>query len=145
MIFNFSTQITFWFRRWKIIWWQERMYAMWKFELRKYDISEKREHLLNKMSKYQNIKIANNSKIKWRDELACYLLVQIMDLSTFPLYYQFEVFCKWSFKFLIGNFAVELLRNFFLIENPNFQNNLVHTCICQKTDKIDAKMKALQE
>ena len=124
MIFNFSTQITFWFRRWKIIWWQERMYATWKFELRKYYISEKREHFLNKMSKYQNIKIANNSKIKWRDELACYLLVQIMDLSTFLLYYQFDLFCKSSFKFLIGNFTVELLRNFFPDSEPQFSKQL---------------------
>ena len=90
------------------------MYGTWKFELRKYYISEKREHLLSKMSKYQNIKIANNSKIKWRDELVCYLLVQkLMNVSTFLLYYQFEGFCKSSFNFLIGNFTVKLMRNFF--------------------------------
>ena len=40
------------------------MYATWKFELRKYYICEKREQLLNKMSKYQTIKIANNSSMK---------------------------------------------------------------------------------
>ena len=41
-----------------------RMCATWKFELKKH-FREKRGQLLKKMSKYQNIKIANNSNIKW--------------------------------------------------------------------------------
>ena len=40
------------------------MYATWKFELKKH-LCEKRGQSLRKMSKYQNIKIANNSSIKW--------------------------------------------------------------------------------
>ena len=41
-----------------------RMCATWKFELKKH-FCEKRGQLLKKMSKYQNIKLANNSSIKW--------------------------------------------------------------------------------
>ena len=44
------------------------MCATWKFELKKH-LCEKRGQLLKKISKYQNIKIdikiANNSSIKW--------------------------------------------------------------------------------
>ena len=40
------------------------MRPTWKFELKKY-LCEKRGQLLKKMSKHQNIKIANNSSIKW--------------------------------------------------------------------------------
>ena len=32
---------------------------------------------------------------------------------------------------------------FFSFENPNFQNNLVHTDICEEIDEIDAKTKPL--
>ena len=35
-----------------------------------------------------------------------------MDVSTFFLYYQFEIFCRSWFKFLIGNFTVVLIRDF---------------------------------
>ena len=40
------------------------MCAIWKFELKKHRC-EKPGQLLKKMSKYQNIKIVNNSSIKW--------------------------------------------------------------------------------
>ena len=40
------------------------MFATWKFELKKH-LCAKQGQLLKKMSKYQNIKIANNKSIKW--------------------------------------------------------------------------------
>ena len=40
------------------------MCATWKFELKR-QIYKKRGQLLKKMSKYQNIKIATSSNIKW--------------------------------------------------------------------------------
>ena len=40
------------------------MCATWKFELKK-RLCEKLGQLSNKMLKYQNIKIDNNSSIKW--------------------------------------------------------------------------------
>ena len=36
-----------------------------------------------------------------------------IDIWTFVLYYQFEIFCRSLFKFLIGSFTVVLIRNFF--------------------------------
>ena len=70
------------------------MCATWKFELKKH-LCEKREQLLKKMSKYQNIKIANNISIKWgsRTCVVTYWFEKIMDVSAFVLYFQFEVFC----------------------------------------------------
>ena len=67
-----------------------------------------------KMSKYQYIKIANNSSIKWGSWtcVVTYWFEKIMDVSTFVLYFQFEIFCRSWFKFLIGNFIVVLIRNF---------------------------------
>ena len=53
-------------------WWKENMCATWKFELKKH-LCERRGQLLKKMSKYQNIKIANNSSIKWEVEIALLL------------------------------------------------------------------------
>ena len=90
------------------------MCATWKSEFRKY-LCEKRGQLLKKMSKYQNIKIANNSSIKWGSWtcVVTYWFEKIMDVSTFVLYFQFEIFCRSWFKFLIGNFTVVLIRNFF--------------------------------
>ena len=61
LVFNkdFFTEITFWPRHMKEIWWKERMCPTWKFKLRKYYLCEKREQLLKKcrnikISKYQN-------------------------------------------------------------------------------------------
>ena len=92
------------------------MCATWKFELSKHYLCEKHEQLLKKMTKYQNIKIANNSSIKWGrwTFVVSYWFEKIMDVSAFVLYYQFEIFCRSWFKFLIGNFIVALIRNFFL-------------------------------
>ena len=71
------------------------MCATWKFELKKH-LCEKREQLLKKMSKYQNIKIANNISIKWgsRTCVVTYWFEKIMDVSAFVLYFQCEIFCR---------------------------------------------------
>ena len=71
------------------------MCATWKFELKKY-ICETRGQLLKKMSKYQNIKIANNSSIKWEVEIALLLTgsKKLWMYQLFFLYFQFEIFCK---------------------------------------------------
>ena len=68
-----------------------------------------------KISKYQIIKIANNSKIKWGSWtcVVTYWFEKIMDVSAFVLYFQFEIFCGSWFKFLIGKFTVVLIRIFF--------------------------------
>ena len=64
--------------------------------------------------------------------LRCYLLVRKNhECIFFVLYYQVEIFCRLRFKFLIENFTVALIKNFLLIENLNFQNNLFHKDICQ--------------
>ena len=62
----------------------------------------------------ENVKIANNN-IKWGSWtcVVTYWFEKIMDVSTFVLYFQFEIFCRSWFKFLIGNFTVVLIRNFF--------------------------------
>ena len=65
-----------------------------------------------KISKYQNLKIGNN----W--------FVRTMDVSGFVLYFQFEIFCRSWFKFLIGNFIVVLIRNFFPDWEPEFLKQL---------------------
>ena len=53
------------------------------------NISEKQGQLLKKMSKYQNIKVANNSSIKWGSWtcVVTYWVKKIMDVSTFVLYF----------------------------------------------------------
>ena len=68
-----------------------------------------------KISKYQDVKIANNSSIKWGSWtcVVTYWLEKIMDVSTLVLYFQFEIFCRSWFKFLIGNFTVVMTKNFF--------------------------------
>ena len=81
------------------------------------NICEKRGQLLKKMSKYQNIKLANNSSIKW-ESWNCWLLCGSKKshgciVSTFVLYFQFEIFCRSWFKFLIGNFTVVMTKIFF--------------------------------
>ena len=103
------------------IWWKERMCATWKFELKKH-LCEKRGQLLKKVSKYQNIKIANNSSIKWGSWtcVVTYWFEKIMDVSTFVLYFQFEIYWGSWFKFLIRNFTVVLIRNFFRDWEPEF-------------------------
>ena len=84
-----------------------------------------------KISKYQDIKIANNSSIKWGSWtcVVTYWFEKIMDVSTFVLYFQFEIFCRLWFKFLIGNFTVVLIRIFFPDWEPEFLKRLVHTDI----------------
>ena len=101
------------------------MCATWKFELKK-RLCEKLGQLSNKMLKYQNIKIDNNSSIKW-GSWACVLAYEfkkIMDVSTFVLYFQFEIFCRSWLKFLIGNFTVVLIRIFFPDWEPEFLKQL---------------------
>ena len=116
MIFNkdFLNRLTFWLWHRKKYWWKERMCATWKFELKKH-LCKKRGQLLKKMSKYQNIKIANNNSIKWGSWICVvtYWFENIMDVSAFILYFQFEIFCGSWFKFLIGKFTVVLIRIFF--------------------------------
>ena len=75
-----------------------------------------------KISKYQNIKIANNSSIKWGSWtcVVTYWFEKIMDV----LYFQFETFCRSWFKSLIGNFTVVLIRNFFPDWEPEFLKQL---------------------
>ena len=65
--------------------------------------------------KISNIKIANNSSIKWGSWtcVVTYWLEKIMDVSTLVLYFQFEIFCRSWFKFLIGNFTVVMTKIFF--------------------------------
>ena len=75
-----------------------------------------------KISKYQNIKIANNSSIKcgsWTC-VVTYWFEKIMAV----LYFQFETFCRSWFKFLIGNFTVVVIRNFFSDWEPEFLKQL---------------------
>ena len=51
------------------------MCATWKFELSKHYLCKKRELLLKKMSKYQNIKIVNKTAaLNREDELALLLI-----------------------------------------------------------------------
>ena len=109
----------------KKTWWKGRMCATWKFELKKH-LCEKRGQLLKKISKYQNIKIANNSSMKWGSWICfvTYWLEKIMDVSTFVLYFQFETFCRSWFKFPIGNFTVVLIKNFFPDWEPEFLKQL---------------------
>ena len=111
MIFNkdFVNEITFWLRYRKKIWWKERMCATWKFELKK-DLCE-----IKKMWKYPNIKITNSRSIKWGSwtYFVTYWFEKIMDVSIFILYFQFWIFCRSWFKFLIGNFTTVRIRNFF--------------------------------
>ena len=71
------------------------MRATWKFELRKHYLCETREQVLKKMSKYQNMKIANTAALNGEDDVVVtYWFEKIMDISTFILYYQFEIFCR---------------------------------------------------
>ena len=66
----------------------------------------------NYLRKCQNIKIANNSSRRWTC-FVTYWFEKIMDVSTFVLYFQFEIVCRSRFKFLIGSFTVVLTRIFF--------------------------------
>ena len=102
------------------------MCATWKFELKKH-LCKKRGQLLKKMSKYQNIKIANNSSIKWGSWtcVVTYWFEKIMVV----LYFQFEIFCRSWFKFLIGNFTVSADQKFFPDWEPEFLKQLVLTDI----------------
>ena len=92
----------------------------------------------------ENVKIANNN-IKWGSWtcVVTYWFEKIMDVSTFVLYFQLEIFCRSWFKFLIGNFTVVLIRNFFPDWEPGFLKNLVHTNIFQEIGEIDGKIKVL--
>ena len=73
----------------------------------------------------ENVKISNLftkylNRQKQQMNVVTYWFEKIMDVSTFDLYYQFEVFCRSRFKFLIGNFIVVLIRNFFCNWEPEF-------------------------
>ena len=74
----------------------------------------------------ENVKIANNNNTKWgsRTCVVTYCFEKIMDVSTFVPYFQFQIFCGSWFKFLIGNFTVVLIRNFFLAWEPEFLKQL---------------------
>ena len=115
LIFNkdFVNEITFWRRHRKNL--MKRMHVC-NLEIRIEETTFwKARTLLKKISKYQNIKIANNSSIKsgsWPC-VVTYWFEKIMDVSTFVLYFQFEIFCRSWFKFLIGNFTVVLIRKLF--------------------------------
>ena len=111
----------------KKTWWKGRMCATWKFELKKH-LCEKRGQLLKKISKnikiskYQNIKIANSSNLRnwtWTC-LVTDWFEKIMDVSNFVFHFQFDILCRSRFKFLIGNFTVVLIRNFFPDWEPKF-------------------------
>ena len=55
---------------------KERMYATWKFELRKLYLCEKQERLLKKISKYRNIRISKSpitAVLNGEDELVLLL------------------------------------------------------------------------
>ena len=73
----------------------------------------------------ENVKIANNN-IKWGSWtcVVTYWFEKIMDVSTFVLYFQFQIFCGSWFKFLIGNFTVVLIRIFFPAWEPEFLKQL---------------------
>ena len=70
----------------------------------------------------ENVKISTYlNKQSRQTNLRCYLLVRKNHgCINFFLCYQFETFCSSWYKFLIGNFTLVVIRNFFLIENPNF-------------------------
>ena len=110
------------------------MCATWKFQLKKH-LREKWGQVLGeenvKISKYQDVKIANNISIKWGSWtcVVTYWLEKIMDVSTFVLYFQFEIFCRSWFKFLIGNFTVSADQKFFPDWEPEFLKQLVLTDI----------------
>ena len=69
----------------------------------------------------ENVKIATNN-IKWGSWtwVVTYWFEKIMDVSTFVLYFQFEIYWGSWFKFLIRNFTVVLIRNFFRDWEPEF-------------------------
>ena len=95
------------------------MFATWKFELKKH-LCEKRGQLLRKISK--NIKIANNSNLRnwtWTCVVTDWF-EKIMDVSNFVFHFQFDILCRSKSKFLIGNFTVVLIRNFFPNWEPKF-------------------------
>ena len=125
MIFNkdFINEINFWLRHRKK---HDEKNACVQLGNSNWRNTKKRGQLLKKMSKYQNIKIANNSSIKWGSWtcVVTYWFEKIMDVSTFVLYFQFEIFCRSWFKFLIGNFTVALIRNFFPDWEPEFLKQL---------------------
>ena len=114
MIFNkdFINEINFWLRHRKK---HDGKNACVQLGNSNWRNTKKRGQLLKKMSKYQNIKIANNNSIKWGSWICVvsYWFENIMDVSAFILYFQFEIFCGSWFKFLIGKFTVVLIRIFF--------------------------------
>ena len=110
MIFNkdFVNEITFWLRhRKKNL--MKRTHVC-NLEIRIEETSLWKARTVIK----ENVKIANNN-IKWGSWtcVVTYWFEKIMDVSTFVLYFQFEIFCRSWFKFLIGNFTVVMARNFF--------------------------------
>ena len=71
--------------------------------------------------KCQKIKIANNSSYKWgRCTCVVSYWFEKMNVSTFVFYFQFEIFCRSWFKFLMRNFNVVLIRNCFPDWEPEF-------------------------
>ena len=74
------------------------------------------------IKKYQNIKIANNSNLRnwtWTCVVTDWF-EKIMDVSNFVFHFQFDILCRSKSKFLIGNFTVVLIRNFFPDWEPKF-------------------------
>ena len=100
-------------------WWKERMCATWKFET---SLWKAKTVIKENVKKYQNIKMANNSNLRnwtWTC-VVTYWFKKNMDASNFVLYFQFQILCRSRFKFLIGNFTVVLIRNFFPDWEPKF-------------------------
>ena len=117
MIFNkdFVNEITFWLRHRKKYDEKNACVQLGNSNWRNIFVKSKDIKGNFRILKYQNIKIANNSSIKWGSWtcVVTYWFEKIMDVSTFVLYFQFEIFCRSWFKFLIGNFTVVMTRNFF--------------------------------
>ena len=124
MIFNkdFVNEITFWLRHRKKYDEKNACVQLGNSNWRNIFVKSKDIKGNFRILKYQNIKIANNSSIKWGSWtcVVTYWFEKIMDVSTFVLYFQFEIYWGSWFKFLIRNFTVVLIRNFFRDWEPEF-------------------------
>ena len=143
MIFNkyFVNEITFWLWHRKKCDEEKRMCVTCKLELKKH-LCENWGQLLNKMSKYQNNKISPiKAALDRKSELAL-LLTGSNNPRCIP-YFEFKIFCRSWFKFLIGNFTEVPTRIFFPDWEPKFLSNLAHTNIYQDIGEVDGKRKVL--
>ena len=124
MIFDkdFVNEITFWLRHRKKYDEKNACVQLGNSNWRNIFVKSKDIKGNFRILKYQNIKIANNSSIKWGSWtcVVTYWFEKIMAV----LYFQFETFCRSWFKFLIGNFTVVVIRNFFSDWEPEFLKQL---------------------